>query len=101
MYINKNRKFSDKDIKRLIVHEVGTHVLRTINGEQCGFPALGKAGVPSYLDIEEALNDFDLSFLDIEFPEFDLEEVNFDLEDILFEETDQTQGSNKPNKPKL
>ena len=42
-------------------------------------------------DIEEALNDFDISFLDfdftldLEFPEFDIEEVIFDIEDIVFE----------------
>ena len=35
-------------------------------------------------DLEEALNDFDLSFLDIDFT-FDLEYISFDLEDILFE----------------
>ena len=30
--INKNAKFSENDIKRLIIHELGTHVLRSQNG---------------------------------------------------------------------
>lgn len=32
--INKNAKFSQNDIERLIVHELGTHVLRSENGIQ-------------------------------------------------------------------
>lgn len=42
-------------LRKTIVHEVGTHVLRAYNGERSGVPALGKANLPSYLDIEEGL----------------------------------------------
>jgi hypothetical protein len=42
-------------LKKTIVHEVGAHVLRTINGEKSGFAALGKANLPLYLDAEEGI----------------------------------------------
>lgn len=32
--INKNAKFSKNDLKRLVVHEIGTHVLRSNNGHK-------------------------------------------------------------------
>jgi hypothetical protein len=43
-------------LRKTIVHEVGTHVLRAINGKESGFKALGKANLPSYLDVEEGLS---------------------------------------------
>lgn len=42
-------------LRKTLVHEVGTHVLRAVNGEQTGFEALSRANLPSYLDIEEGL----------------------------------------------
>ena len=42
-------------LRKTIIHEVGTHVLRSINGAQSGFNALSKANLPSYLDVEEGL----------------------------------------------
>jgi hypothetical protein len=42
-------------LRKTIVHEVGTHVLRAHNGERTGFEALSKANLSSYLDIEEGL----------------------------------------------
>jgi hypothetical protein len=43
-------------LRKTIAHEVGTHVLRAINGKKSGFEALGKANLPSYLDVEEGLS---------------------------------------------
>lgn len=60
--IQKNRF----KLKKSIVHEVGTHVLRSINGFSTNFPALGNANLPSYLDIEEGLatyNESDMGLL--------------------------------------
>ncbi len=52
----------DKDITRsgfklrkTIVHEIGTHILRAYNGERTGFEALSKPNLPGYLDVEEGL----------------------------------------------
>jgi len=42
-------------LRKTIVHEVGTHVLRAHNGEMTGFEALSKANLSTYLDIEEGL----------------------------------------------
>ena len=42
-------------LKKTLVHEVGTHVLRSINGENSGISALSNANLSSYLDIEEGL----------------------------------------------
>lgn len=53
--MDPNIKRTREALKKTIVHEVGTHAFRTINGEKCGFPALGKANVPKYLDVEEGL----------------------------------------------
>lgn len=53
-------------LKKSIVHEVGTHVLRSINGFSTNFAALGNANLPSYLDIEEGLatyNESDMGLL--------------------------------------
>ena len=54
IYINKNRKFSDNDIKRLIVHEIGTHVARAENGRKQNYN-LFFIGFPKYLETEEGL----------------------------------------------
>lgn len=52
----------DRDIERTrfklrktLVHEVGTHALRSYNGFLSGFDALGNANLPEYLDVEEGL----------------------------------------------
>lgn len=54
LYINTNRKFSDHDLKRLIVHEIGTHVTRTENGRKQNYK-LFSIGFPGYLMTEEGL----------------------------------------------
>lgn len=57
---------SEYKLKKLLIHEVGTHVLRSYNGFNTGFPALGNANLTSYLDIEEGLatwNEESMGFL--------------------------------------
>ncbi len=54
IYVNKNRKFSENDIRRLIVHEIGTHVARAENGKKQQY-ALFHIGFPGYLPTEEGL----------------------------------------------
>ena len=55
VYVDPNINRSEFKIKKLLVHEIGTHVLRSYNGFKTGFPALGNANISSYLDIEEGL----------------------------------------------
>jgi hypothetical protein len=53
-------------LRKTLVHEVGTHVLRAYNGLNSGFDALSKPNLPSYLDIEEGLatwNEYDMGLL--------------------------------------
>jgi hypothetical protein len=53
--VDPNITRSEFKLKKTIIHEVGTHVLRSLNGFETGFPALGNANLASYLDIEEGL----------------------------------------------
>jgi hypothetical protein len=53
--VDANITKSEFKLKKTLIHEVGTHVLRSINGFETGFPALGNANLTSYLDIEEGL----------------------------------------------
>jgi hypothetical protein len=53
--VDPNIVRSKLKLKKTIIHEVGTHVLRTVNGYASGFEALGKSNLPSYLDVEEGL----------------------------------------------
>lgn len=53
--IDKNIEKSPQLVRKSIVHEIGTHVLRSYNGATSGVPALYNANVSSYLDIEEGL----------------------------------------------
>lgn len=53
-------------LKKTLVHEVGTHVLRAYNGLNSGFDALSNANLPEYLDVEEGLatwNESDMGLL--------------------------------------
>lgn len=54
IYINKYKKFSPTDKKRLIVHEIDTHVLRSENGNRHGFEVLA-SGTAGSLIHEEGL----------------------------------------------
>jgi len=53
--VDPNIQRSKFKLRKTIVHEVGTHVLRANNGLKSGFEALGKPNLPSYLDVEEGL----------------------------------------------
>jgi uncharacterized protein (TIGR02421 family) len=52
--LNKNKKYTDNDLKRLIVHEIGTHVTRAENGSKHK-KRLFRIGFPDYLTTEEGL----------------------------------------------
>ena len=54
IYINKNRKFSDHDLRRLIVHEIGTHIMRAENAMKQKYKIF-LIGFPGYLATEEGL----------------------------------------------
>jgi hypothetical protein len=53
--VDPNITRSEFKLRKTLIHEVGTHVLRSLNGFKTGFPALGNANLASYLDIEEGL----------------------------------------------
>lgn len=54
VFVRADATFSDKSVKRLLVHEIGTHVFRYINGERQPLKML-KLGLIGYLDTEEGL----------------------------------------------
>lgn len=54
LLINKNRRFSDADLKRLIVHEIGTHIVRAERAKAQKY-RLFLIGFPQYLRTEEGL----------------------------------------------
>lgn len=54
IHINKNAKFSQRDLKRLLYHEVDTHVLRAVNGYKRGLNIYA-TGTPNSLMTEEGL----------------------------------------------
>ncbi len=55
VFVDPNIERTQFKLRKTIIHEVGTHVLRATNGEKTGFDALSKANLPSYLDVEEGL----------------------------------------------
>lgn len=54
LFVRKNFMFSAKFVRRLITHEIGTHVLRAENGREQPF-MLFFHGFPDYLKTEEGL----------------------------------------------
>lgn len=42
-------------LRKTLVHEVGTHALRSYYGLKSGFDAISNANIPAYLDVEEGL----------------------------------------------
>lgn len=54
LYINKNRKFTENDLRRLIIHEIGTHIARAENAKKQRYK-LFLIGFPNYLVTEEGL----------------------------------------------
>lgn len=63
--LDPNIKRSQFKLRKTLVHEVGTHVLRSINGANTGFEALSKSNLPSYLDVEEGLATWNESNMDL------------------------------------
>jgi uncharacterized protein (TIGR02421 family) len=53
--IRENAKFSENDIKSLLVHEIGVHVLRAMNGYRQHYEIFGSDAIPGYLPTEEGL----------------------------------------------
>lgn len=54
LYINKNKEFSENELKRLIIHEIGTHITRAEKGKRQRY-LLFSYGFPNYLETEEGL----------------------------------------------
>ena len=64
--MDSNIERSRFKLKKTLIHEVGTHVFRSVNGLNTKIDALSKANLPSYLDIEEGLavwNESDMNLL--------------------------------------
>lgn len=51
----KRRNYSESELKSLLVHEIDTHILRSVNGENQKYHILGVLGMPYYLKTEEGL----------------------------------------------
>jgi uncharacterized protein (TIGR02421 family) len=54
VFIRKGASFSERYIRRLIAHEIGTHILRAENGREQPF-LMFMSGFPGYLSTEEGL----------------------------------------------
>jgi len=54
LYIKKNTRFSEQFLKRLIIHEIGTHILRAENGALQPYKIFAY-GFPDFLPTEEGL----------------------------------------------
>lgn len=66
--LDPNIERSVFNLKKTMVHEIGTHAIRAYNGANTGFEALSKANLPSYLDVEEGLatwNESDMGLLTV------------------------------------
>lgn len=63
--LDPNIERSKFKLRKTLVHEVGTHVLRSVNGSNSGFDALSNANLPSYLDVEEGLATWNESNMDL------------------------------------
>ncbi len=53
--INDKAKFSENDIKSLLAHEIGVHVLRAMNGYRQHYEIFGADAIAGYLPTEEGL----------------------------------------------
>lgn len=54
VYVKKKAKFSKDFLKRIVVHEIGTHVFRALNGEKQPY-RIFFTGLPNYLGTEEGI----------------------------------------------
>jgi hypothetical protein len=57
-------------LKKSIIHEIGTHVLRSHNGLNCGVPALFKSNISEYWDAEEGLALYNEEIMGVLTPEY-------------------------------
>lgn len=53
--IRDTAKFSENDIKSLLAHEIGVHVLRAMNGHRQHYEIFGSTAIHGYLPTEEGL----------------------------------------------
>lgn len=63
--VDPNIERSKFKLRKTLVHEVGTHVLRGSNGAMSGFEAFSKPNIVSYLDVEEGLATWNEMNLDL------------------------------------
>ena len=63
--MHKNITRTTTLLKKSIVHEIGTHVLRRYNGEQNILPVIGKHNTADYLDTEEGLALYNEELFDV------------------------------------
>jgi hypothetical protein len=64
--VDGNIEKSRFQLRKTLIHEVGTHALRSYNGVLSGFEAFSKPNLPEYLDIEEGLatwNEYNMGLL--------------------------------------
>jgi uncharacterized protein (TIGR02421 family) len=54
VYVKKKAKFSHDFLKRIVVHEIGTHVFRALNGAKQPYKIFS-TGLPNYMGTEEGL----------------------------------------------
>jgi uncharacterized protein (TIGR02421 family) len=54
VFVKKKAKFSKDFLKRIVVHEIGTHVFRALNGDKQPYKIFF-TGLPNYLGTEEGL----------------------------------------------
>jgi len=54
VYVKRNIRFTKDFLKRVVVHEIGTHVVRAINGENQPY-RIFRTGLPNYLMTEEGM----------------------------------------------
>jgi len=62
--INPNERFTTLDLKRLKVHEIGTHYMRYYNGKQY-IPKILKSGASNYIETEEGLAAYMEELMDV------------------------------------
>jgi len=55
VYMDPDIKKKPTELKGTIVHEIGTHVIRHLNGLECGVKAFSRPNISSYLETEEGL----------------------------------------------
>jgi len=56
---------SPQDLRKSIVHEIGTHVFRSYNGLVSGIPVLYKPNLPDSQDIEEGLATYNEEYMNV------------------------------------